>query len=137
MVEGERARLAHTRDFSASAGGEATKEPRPIAIEGLDFAIQSGPRIIIDGEVPRLKPQAAPRTALGITRDGRLLIAVTYGAFAYADALGRFLLEELEVLDALLLDGGPSTQLYAKVGQLSIDHPGGTPVANGVGLVPR
>jgi hypothetical protein len=123
MARGERLSLAHTREVADTAG--------------LDFAIQCGPRIVIDGEIPKLKPQSFPRTALGVTRDGAMVLLATYGDPVAADDLGRFLAKRLNVRDALLMDGGPSTQLYANVGDFEIDREGGTPVANGVGLVPR
>ena len=45
--------------------------------KGTDFAIQTGPRLLIDGRVPSLKPGFANRTALGINDQGQVIIVVT------------------------------------------------------------
>lgn len=114
-----------------------TSEVDSQALAGVSFAVQCGPRIVISGEVPKLKPQSFARTALGITQDNRLLLLVTYQAPVYADSLGRAFLYKLQATDALLLDGGPSTQLFASFANFTLDRPGGTGVASGVGIKPK
>lgn len=117
---GEEAALLHTKEMPDSAG--------------LEFAVQCGPRVLIKGEVPKLKPQFAARTALGLAPGGTLFLLVTEGDPAGADALGAFFRDQLKASDAMLLDGGPSTQLYAKLPDFSLERPGGSPVANAVAL---
>jgi uncharacterized protein YigE (DUF2233 family) len=121
FVRGGTPFLKHTREISD------TKD--------FSFAVQCGPRILIDQKVPKLKPQSYARTAIGVSRDLKLLLLVTYQASVAADVLGAFFQEKLQATDAMLLDGGPSTQLYAELPGFSLRRPGGTGVAHGIGLV--
>ena len=75
-------------------------------------AVQCGPRLVEDGRPLQLKKQWARRTALGVTRDGKVIVAVSDGdlslpawASLWASSSG------LNCRDALNLDGGSSTQL--------------------------
>lgn len=92
-----------------------------------EFAVSSGPTLVRDGRIalnpwsegfsdPGLFRQAA-RTGLGTTRDGKLLmVSVNQGV-----TLGRFarMMKALGCQDALNLDGGGSTALYARGRYLS------------------
>jgi uncharacterized protein YigE (DUF2233 family) len=109
-----RAAIVHSREWAA-ASAEAP------AVTG---AIQVGPRILIDGRVPGLKPQAARRTAVALDRSGRFLTVAVANARMQAVDLGRTL-AELGFTDALMLDGGPSTQLSAALGDFTREIPGG------------
>ncbi len=100
-VAARRARIVHSRDFVA--------EP------GIQAAIQVGPRIVIDGVVPRLKPQVARRTAVAIDSDGKRLTLVIVDDAVDATTLGSRL-AALGFRSALLLDGGPSTQIAVGIG---------------------
>ena len=100
-VAGRRAHIVHSREFAAAPGIQA--------------AIQVGPRILIDGVVPRLKPQIARRTAVALDRDGKSVTLVVVQRPIDATALGNRL-AACGFHAALLLDGGPSTQLSAAVG---------------------
>ena len=122
--------------FFVKDGVPSLKHTREITdTGGFSFAVQCGPRILIAQKVPKLKPQSYARTAIGVTRDLKLLLLVTYQAPVEADVLGAFFLDKLQATDAMLLDGGPSTQLFAEVAGLSLRRPGGTGIAHGVGLV--
>lgn len=122
------ARLVHTRDYKPRAA--------------IEFAVQCGPRIVIDGRVPSLKPQKAQRTALCVTEAPSLVkIAVTRGRVE-ARAMGEWMAAPesrggLACRDALMLDGGPSTQLSARTPEVELDLPGGWPVPNGIAVMPR
>jgi uncharacterized protein YigE (DUF2233 family) len=96
LVTGDRARIVHSSEL--------------VAAPGIEAAIQVGPRILIDGAVPPLKPQLARRTAVALTKDGRSLTLVVAPSSVDASALGARL-AKLGFHSALLLDGGPSTQL--------------------------
>ena len=80
--------------------------------------------VLAGGQPLKLKPQEARRTAVAIDRDGRFLTLVAAdaptGAQALADALVRLGFDA-----ALMLDGGPSTQLSAALGQLRLELSGG------------
>ncbi len=90
----------------------------------IEFAIQSGPRLLINGRIPKLKPGVAQRTALGITRQGKIVIMVTQNYPMTTQELAQTLRDHLECTDALNLDGGSSTQLYAKIGEFNLLIPG-------------
>lgn len=111
--------IVHSRDYPRSG-----PDPAP-------NALQVGPRILIDGRPPRLKPQAARRTAVALDRTGRTLTFVVarkrIEAIALAEALARLGFER-----ALMLDGGPSTQLSAQLGDLNLEIAGGYPVPDGL-----
>jgi uncharacterized protein YigE (DUF2233 family) len=109
-----RAAIVHSRDYATAAA----------AAPAVSGAIQVGPRILIGGQVPGLKPQAARRTAVAIEADGRRLTVVVAHARVQAADLGRTL-AGLGFKDALMLDGGPSTQLSAAIGGLTREIPGG------------
>lgn len=120
-----RARIVHTRDY-------VTTEP-------VDQAIQSGPRLVVGGAPVKLKPQTARRTALGIDAEGLVYVMATREGIALADDLATLLSLPaskggLGLTDALNLDGGPSTQLYARVGEVVIEIPGLSSVPTAVGV---
>jgi uncharacterized protein YigE (DUF2233 family) len=112
-VRRDHARIVHSRAYAPS--------PEILA------AVQVGPRILVDGKVPTLKPQTARRTAVALGADGRHLTIVVTRTRVLAVDLGRAL-AELGFSDALMLDGGPSTQLSLAAGGFSLDVPGGYPV---------
>ena len=83
--------------------------------ESIDFAVQSGPRLLINSKIPPLKPGQAERTALGITKEGQLIIIVTEHAALSTTELAQLMKSKrLNCVQALNLDGGSSSQLYAK-----------------------
>lgn len=122
------ARLIHTRDY--------------VARDDIEFAVQCGPRVVIDGRVPSLKPQVAQRTALCIRRGPTDVAVVVTRGRVDATELATWMAADpatdgLGCRDAVLLDGGPSTQLSARSPGVELDLAGGWPVPNGVGVVPR
>lgn len=83
---------------------------------------------------------------MGLLRQGDVelnpLRSADWGVFevdgsGHARLVHTWLADDLGCRDALLLDGGPSTQLSARVGPLSMDVHGGWGVPNGIGIVPR
>ena len=64
--------------------------------------------------MPGLKPQFARRTAIALDKDGHHLTLVVADQPIEASTLGR-LLASMEFHTALMLDGGPSTQLAARL----------------------
>ncbi|MFC2173130.1 phosphodiester glycosidase family protein [Acidobacteriota bacterium] len=103
-------------------------------------ALQSGPRLLVKGRVPgKLKHQVCRRTAVALDKSGRVILVCTRETKVSASLLGRFLgLSEkkggLGCLDALNLDGGPSSQFYLETGGHRLHIPGGWPVPNGIGV---
>ena len=114
MVRSGRAAIVHSREWAA-----ASAAPPPVT-----GAIQVGPRIVIDGRVPTLKPQAARRTAVAVDQSGRFLTIAVADARLQAADLGQTL-AGLGFTSALMFDGGPSTQLSAAIGDYTREIPGG------------
>lgn len=83
----------------------------------VSFAIQAGPRLIINNKIPKLRPGLAERTALGITRNGELIIVATEHTSMSTTLLAQIMRDKLNCSYALNLDGGSSTQLFAQIGQ--------------------
>ncbi len=121
-IRDQRARIVHGRQWVADAA--------------ITAAIQVGPRVLIGGVVPGLKPQASRRTAIAIGDDpGQITFVITRG-FTLARDLGTAL-AALGYRDAVLLDGGPSTQLSAKAGSWELEVPGGYAVPDLLLVQPR
>jgi len=106
----------------------------------LQMAVQAGPRLVIDGSIPKFKSdQAASRTALGITKKGEVIIVASSGSGITMQALADRMRESarkggLECPNAMALDGGSSTQLYANAGDIRLNLSGISRVPNGVGV---
>jgi len=64
LIQANRAKIIAQKNF----------RPSPT----INFALQSGPRLIVNGRIPSLKPsRLANRSALGITKNGKVIIAIT------------------------------------------------------------
>lgn len=116
------ARIVHSR--------EAADDPSVLAGAGgeqVTGALQVGPRLLVNGLPLRLKPQVARRTAVALDRGGRSLTLVVTDAPIEANALARRL-SACGFDSAVMLDGGPSTQLAVQLGPIKVDLPGGYPV---------
>lgn len=106
------------------------------------MAVQSGPRLVIDGSIPSLKEGDARRTALGITRRGEVIIAVTEQTTISTRTLAEIFRRKptaggLDCPNALNLDGGSSTQLYANIKGFTLDLPALAPVTDAVAVFAR
>ncbi|KTC79784.1 hypothetical protein Lche_1804 [Legionella cherrii] len=99
----------------------------------IDFAIQSGPRLLVKGKIPSLKPGIADRSALGITADGRVIILVSTNAAMTTNKLAQLLRSQpLSCVDAINLDGGSSSQLYAHIGSFLLNVHGFSNVSDAI-----
>lgn len=84
--------------------------------KNIEFAVQSGPRLLVNGLIPSLKPGIADRTALGITADGKIIIVVSNNAAMSTRQLAKVMKSPpLSCINAINLDGGSSSQLYARI----------------------
>lgn len=119
-VDGAGAHVVHTSEYDAPAG--------------VQQAFQVGPRLVVGGEVLGLKPQSARRTAVCVDKSGAVLALVTHGAVQASD-LAEFL-RTAGCVDALNLDGGPSSQLWVSSGDVRVHEVGGTAVPIAVGVFP-
>ena len=107
----------------------------------VDFAIECGPRLVVDGRTLTFKPGIARRTALGFDRTGRVHWAVTENVVSVAD-LAAFLQRPagnggLGLHQALNLDGGSSTMLDIEAPQTKVSVRSSVRVPVGLALVPR
>ncbi len=119
FVKERRATLLHVRDLGDVAG--------------LEFAVQAGPRLVVDGKPMALKPQRARRSMLGIDGQGRAVLAVSTLPLSLAEA-ADFLVGQ-GIQQALNLDGGPSSQLYYPEAGVALES--FSPVANAIGVFRR
>lgn len=104
----------------------------------IEFAVQSGPRLLIKGNIPSLKVGSADRTALGITPDGKLIILVSTNTPMSTNELAQILkAPPLYCSDAINLDGGSSSQLYAHINKFQLNVHGFSNVSDGVIVKPR
>lgn len=101
--------------------------------EDIDFAIQSGPRLLIKGKIPSLKKGVADRSALGITKDGKVIILVSTNAAMSTKELALLLkAPPLYCTDAINLDGGSSSQLYAHIDSFQLNVHGFSNVSDAI-----
>ena len=126
IVEQSGARV--TQAFDAT-----TVAPTALVVQGI-------PRLVVDGQPLRLKPQVARRTA--VCADGKRLTLVVATMPVEANAFAQALaapeaMGGLGCRFALNLDGGPSTQLAARLGPHRVDVPGGWGVPIALVAIPR
>jgi hypothetical protein len=100
--------------------------------------VQGIPRLVVGGKVQRLKPQLAERTAVCAAGS---IVTLVVSTKAETTAFARFLADSPETgglgcVDALNLDGGPSTQLVVKLPTLTLSLSGGWGVPNALVAVP-
>jgi len=118
-VKNNKAYVSGVRQFSAD--------------KNIDFAVQSGPRLLINGQIPSLKPGRAERSALGITKDGQVIILVTDNSPISTGELADILkAPPLNCVNALNLDGGSSSQLHAKIQSFGLDVHGFSNVSDAI-----
>jgi len=124
-----------------------TPDPRPAVFEAFPFAVGGGPVLVRDGRVvadargegfsDAFAAQAAPRSAIGVMPDGRMvLVAIHFSPGGRGPTLTEAaqIMQQLGVQDALNLDGGNSASLYLG-GSLINRHPATVGrVHNGIGL---
>jgi hypothetical protein len=79
---------------------------------------------VVHGQPLTLKPQRARRTAVALEPGGAALTLVVVDAAIDANDLAQRLAAS-GFDSAILLDGGPSTQLALELGSVDLDLPGG------------
>jgi hypothetical protein len=100
---GDRAAVAETRAFLK----QRTR---------ADLATQSGPMLVINGRVhPRFDERSTSlkaRNGVGVRADGKVIFAISQGEVTF-DAFARLFRDGLNCPNALFLDGGSASSLYA------------------------
>lgn len=129
LIERGRARIIHANDYRTG--------------KDIEQAIEVGPRLVVNGDTMKLKDQTARRSAIGIQRDGRVILLASEQALSLQKLARMFADSEraggLGCVNALHLDGGQSSQFYLFVpGNWGTPNPrivrGGAPVANAIGI---
>jgi uncharacterized protein YigE (DUF2233 family) len=124
LIKGDRARIEKIYEKTA--------------VLAYDNGVQAGPRLVVAGRTPKLKEEFSPKSAVGLDRKGRLVLVVSEGGIeinGFAQLLAK---QEKDggvgLFNALNLDGGSSTQFFAKAGDLNLSLPGFSrvPIALGV-----
>lgn len=105
--------------------------------KNISFAIQSGPRLISNGRLLPLKPGVAQRSAIGILPSNQVIILVTQNMRVTTTQLAQFMKNNLGCISAINLDGGSSTQLFAKVNNFKLNLTSFSMVADAVLVSPR
>jgi len=107
----------------------------------MEMAVQAGPRLVVDGKIPALKPSEAKRSGIGIRTDGHIVIAASESELSIEEFAQTFQKSEEEgglgCLNALNLDGGGSTQIYFNWKEFELDQPGTSFITNAVTVFPR
>lgn len=118
-------------------GGKDGREPSIVSRsdwrpERTSLAIQAGPRLVVNGRLPSFKESIpARRSAIGITRDGFIEIALSESALTLRDWA---LLMQKYCVQALNLDGGGSSQISVALPGFSLEVAGLTAVPNAVAV---
>lgn len=117
-LSGDVARVMATEEWSEAAGCE--------------FATQSGPMLVIDGQLHTRFIEGSDstfiRNGVGILPDGRLVAAISNEAVNFHD-FARLFRDGLGVRDALFLDGNVSRLLAPGLGRADIGFPFGPMLA--------
>ncbi len=108
----------------------------------ISMALQVGPRLTIGGSIPKLKEGLSTRSAVGIDRQGMVVLLITSGHGISLKELakrmgGRMFHGGFDCQDSMALDGGGSSQMYAKVGDFSLSLEGLSRVTNGIVVLPK
>jgi uncharacterized protein YigE (DUF2233 family) len=97
---------------AAVAETQAFLKQRPQA----DLATQSGPMLVINGRLhPRFdwgSTSLKARNGVGVRADGKVIFAISQGEVSF-DAFARLFRDGLNCPNALFLDGGSASSLYA------------------------
>ena len=106
-----------------------------------EMAIQAGPRLIINNQIPKLKFSLDRRSGIGVHKDGDILIAVSNETEMSLSAFAHLLNKKeseggFDAKYALNLDGGNSSQLYIHWKEFEKEVRGFSSVPNGIGIFP-
>jgi uncharacterized protein YigE (DUF2233 family) len=108
----------------------------------ISIALQAGPRLVIQNQIPALKSGQDERSILCITQENDVVIAVTEHTTINTHDLAALLRASnqeggLNCRDALNLDGGSSSQLYANINNFTLDIASFSPVSDVITVTPK
>jgi uncharacterized protein YigE (DUF2233 family) len=104
--------------FYIAAGRAAVAETQTFLKQRpqADLATQSGPMLVINGRLhPRFdwgSTSLKARNGVGVRADGKVIFAISQGEVSF-DAFARLFRDGLNCPNALFLDGGSASNLYA------------------------
>ena len=109
---------------------------------GIEMALQAGPRLVVDGKIPKLKEAVARRSGIGIQKNGEIVIAITDETPKTLQEFATMFQKPEEkggfgCPNALNLDGGRSSQLYFDYSGFKLDISGIARVTNAITVFPR
>jgi uncharacterized protein YigE (DUF2233 family) len=136
ILAGHRAHVVHTHDYPLRPAPPPVGAAAPAASPAVDGAIQVGPRLLVEGQPLKLRAQLARRTAVALDREGRTITLVVAPLPVEANELASRL-AALGFDAAILLDGGPSTQLSLELGDARAEIGGAYPVPDLLAIFPR
>jgi len=107
-------------------------------VQQFDNGVQAGPRLVVEGRAPKLKEEFSPKSAIGLDGHGNLIFIVSQGSIEI-NQLAQLLAKKekdggVGIRNALNLDGGSSTQFFAKAGDLNLSITGFNRVPIALGL---
>lgn len=104
-------------------------------------AVQAGPRLVVDEQIPKLKDESSRKTAVGINKNGEVLFVVASEPVPIKTLAKIFKLPEsengLDCPNAMNLDGGSSSQLYVKTESFELSLPSFIKFPVGLGVFHR
>jgi len=106
------------------------------------YALQSGPRLVVNGRLTSLKEGKAFRSGVGVTPTGEVVLAATENVALslteFAELFARPVSRGgLGCLQALNLDGGPSTQFFVNLASIRLNIRGGWGVPSAIAVFLR
>ena len=110
--------------FYISAGNAAIAETQAFIKQRsqVDLATQSGPMLVTDGRLhPRFNRASTSlklRSGVGVRADGKVIFAISQEAVSF-DSFARLFRDDVKCPNALFLDGGSVSSLYAP----TLNHP--------------
>ncbi len=128
--------------FTVGKDGPQLQHARKFKMpEALDFAVECGPRLVVDGKPLTFKPGVALRTAIGFDVAGQVFWIVSTGAMSLTD-LAAFLVRPaasggLGLNYALNLDGGKSTMFDLHTAKIKASVRTSLQIPVGIALVRR
>lgn len=122
-IKNQTAQIIHSSDYQSGQ---------------CDQAIQAGPRLIVNGKISELKEHVSLKSAVGINNQNEVFLIATENRVPITE-FAKILKKPVEkgglaLNQALNLDGGPSTQMYIKTENFSLNlaHFVAVPVGLGV-----
>lgn len=128
--------------FCVAAGEASLHHARSfVAPENLEFAIECGPRLVVDGAPLHFKPGSDRRVAIGKRADGDVVLAASDGVLSLAEWASLLAAPEstggAALSDALNLDGGSSAMLSVADGSFAFDLRSAVQVPVGIAFFKR